>query len=134
MLDVNDFFSRLEFPVLNPAASREALARLTETIPDLPTAYVNLMRERNGFEGFLSEQNYVMFWSIDEVIEYKDGDLVPQYGRGLVLFASNGGTAAYAFDTRHRPMPVMELPFIGSAEDAELLAKDFESFVELLTA
>lgn len=132
MLNVNDFFARLEFPVLNPPASREALARLSEAFRDLPTAYLNLIRERDGFEGFLSEENYVMFWSIDEVIKYKDGCLVPQYGPGLVVFASNGGTAGYAFDTRHCPMPVVEVPFIGSAEDAEILANNFDSFVEWL--
>jgi hypothetical protein len=50
---------------------------------------------------------------------------VSEFAPGIVLFGSNGGGTAFAFDYRAEPQ-VMSIPFHFEFEYAQLLAPDFD--------
>ena len=97
---------------------------------ELPHDYIEFLRASNGGEGFLG-QNYVMLWRVEELKPLDDSYEVAQYAPKLLLFGSNGGGEAYAFNMRVSPWAVVKVPFIGmgDAQSAILLACSFAEFL-----
>lgn len=100
---------------------------------ELPKDYSNFMLSSNGGEGWIGENSYLMLWKIEEILElnskYNVFDLAP----GLLIFGSNGGIDAYAFDTRIEGIPIVDVPFIGmSLNEISYLGGTFEEFLESL--
>jgi len=78
----------------------------------LPEEYIQFLRLKNGGEGFVGQNAYVMFWGLDELAEMNNAYNVKEYVPGLYLFGSDGGGEAYAFDTRSE-MAIVKVPFVG---------------------
>ena len=56
---------------------------------------------------------------------------VDKLAPGLLLFGSDGGGEAFAFDARRVPMRVVSVPFIGMAlADAHELGSSFSAFIQ----
>jgi len=99
----------------------------------LPTEYVAFMLGQDGGEGFVGE-NYVMLWQVKDLPDTNAAYQVAQRVNGLVLFGSDGGGEAFAFDTRNEDKVVV-VPFVGMADvDARAIAADFNGFVDTLAA
>lgn len=92
------------------------------------------MRFTDGGEGFIRPNSYAMLWKIKELLQFNREYAVLEYAPGLLLFGSNGGGKAFAFDLRAEGRsPVVSVPFIGmDLRDALPLAETFDGFLEHL--
>jgi len=98
----------------------------------LPPAYVELMASSNGIEGFIGA-TYLILWPVEQLKELNEGYAIGEFAPGLFLIGSNGGDSGFALDTRHEPMEVKEVPFIGLSHEAtKTVATSFKDFVEFL--
>jgi hypothetical protein len=61
---------------------------------------------------------------------------VSKFAPHLLLFGTDGGGEAYAFDTRTEPWNVVEVPFIGMGEAALAIVRGctFADFLKYLSA
>lgn len=97
----------------------------------LPEDYVGFLLRSNGADGPVGETGYVSLWAINELSELNIGYRVGEFAPGLLLFGSDGGDEAFAFDLRDATMPIVEVPFIGmSLDEARPLAA---TLTEMLT-
>ena len=96
----------------------------------LPVDYVDFMLVSNGADGPLGETGYVSLWQVQEIAQLNKDYRVADFAPGLLLFGSDGGDEAFAFDTRTDPMAVVGVPFIGmSLSEAKPLAGTFTDFL-----
>jgi hypothetical protein len=114
----------------NPPAEASLVRQFeTGSRVQLPEDYATFLHETDGGEGFVGNA-YVVLWRISELIELNRAYQVDKYARGLLLFGSNGGGEAFAFDTRDAARRVVRVPFIGMAfEEAISMAADFSAFL-----
>jgi hypothetical protein len=96
----------------------------------LPSDFKDLLRTSNGGEGYLGNQ-YLMLWSIEEIIDYNAQYDVEKYAPGLLIFGSSGGGEAYAFDYRSGKFDgVVKIPFVGmDLKYTRALASTFTDFL-----
>jgi hypothetical protein len=98
----------------------------------LPADYSAFLRQADGAAGTLSG-NYLVLWAVETLAKYNAGYQVQTWAPGLVLFGSDGGDTAYAFDARDAHMVVVAVPFIGmSLKAARLVAPTFAGFLAAL--
>jgi hypothetical protein len=99
----------------------------------LPNEYKSFMIFSNGAEGSIGKNSYVALWSLDEIVELNKAYSVNEFAHGLVLFGSDGGNTAYAFDKRTPEISVVEIPFIiMDLDDVEKCGKTFDDFLYYL--
>ena len=96
----------------------------------LPGDYRDFISAHDGGEGFIGDQ-YLILWRVGELIDLNRDYEVAKYAPGLLLFGSNGGGEAFAFDTRQsEEMRIRMVPFIGmSLKDATHVADAFDGFL-----
>jgi hypothetical protein len=112
---------------LNLPTSRESIVQIGSQLDiKFPKDYIDFMAKTNGGEGNIGN-SYLVLWSIDELVELNEGYAVKEFANGLVLFGSDGGGTAYAFDTRFEDIPIIEVPFIGM--DLKEISKCSDTFV-----
>lgn len=98
----------------------------------LPEQYRAFIIAHDGGEGFIGEQ-YLILWRARELAELNDAYEVARYAPGLLLFGSNGGGEAFAFDVRNQLMKVVMVPFIGmSLADAIPVADSFDGLLSAM--
>ena len=120
----------------NPGASDQELQLLNNAADGLlPPDYIDWMRASNGGEGFLGPISYLMVWPVDQVLERNCRLDIPQRMPGVILFGSNGGDAAFGFDTSTPSVRVVEIPYldIGTAP-GRVRAAGFTELLEALAA
>ena len=115
-----------------PAAAAHVAAAERDVKKSLPGDFRDFLLVANGGEGMIGE-NYVMLWSADELGQHNESLQVNEYAPGLLLFGSDGGGEAFAFDTRAAPPTVVIVPFVGmSLEEAKPVAPNFTAFLAKL--
>ncbi|WIV21156.1 SMI1/KNR4 family protein [Paenibacillus polygoni] len=98
----------------------------------LPNDYKEIVKVLNGFEGTISN-SYIVFWSVNEVIELNEGYGVDDFAPGIFLFGSDGGNQAYGFDVRDDEMRIITIPFIVmDIDDIEICGEDMNEFYQFL--
>jgi len=98
---------------LNSPAAASAVDGLSARVGvALPESYIEFFKAHDGGEGFIGD-NYIIFWRVEEVVDFNREYEVEIYAPGIFLFASNGGGEGYGFDTLDVAMPVVRVPFIG---------------------
>ncbi|MFZ2165944.1 MAG: SMI1/KNR4 family protein [Propionibacteriaceae bacterium] len=113
----------------DPGVLQQALSDLRVTPPE---DYLQFMLASDGAEGAVGE-GYVQLWSAGELVELNEGYGVKEFAPGLVLFGSDGGDEAFAFDTSTSPARIVNVPFIGMArEEATVLGSTFAGFLSTL--
>ena len=117
----------------HPSAADSEIRELEQSSsPLLPAEYLEFLRESNGGQGFVGDA-YLILWKADEVIEFNGLYEIAKYAPGLLLFGSDGGGDAFAFDTRSEPWPIVMVPFIGMGLDVALpIAPSFAAFFAAL--
>jgi hypothetical protein len=114
----------------NLSASKQAFDGLEKSLPD---DYIEFLAYCNGGEGFIGENSYVIFWTVEELPEMNEAYEVSKYAKELFLFGSDGGGEAYGFDTRSSPATIVQVPFVGMDTSlAQYIADDFSSFLQYL--
>lgn len=86
----------------------------------------------DGGEGPIGAAGYAMLWHASELPLFNTEYEVETYAPGLILFGSDGGGEAFAFDARTRKMSVVQVPFVGL--DLELAQELSDSFWGFLVA
>jgi hypothetical protein len=71
----------------------------------------------DGGVGYVGGGDYAMFWSIDEIAENNTEYEVAIYAPGLILFGSNGGGEAFAFDASQGVATIGIVPFVPMSHD-----------------
>jgi len=95
----------------------------------LPQSYKSFMMKCDGGEGFVGEQ-YLILWKAGELVQFNAEYEVSKYAPSLLLFGSNGGGEAFAFDTRDKNLPIVMVPFIGmSLEETVIVSESFDGFL-----
>jgi len=117
----------------NPPASPDAVSQCQSNLKFLlPADYVQFLERTNGGEGFVGE-NYLMACPVEDLIQCNKDYHVEQRTPGLLLFGSNGGGEAFAFDTRSTPPVIVTVPFIVlNLVDAIVVAPNFTAFLQHL--
>lgn len=122
-----------EFDIQSPV-SNDVIDNFEKTSNmKLPAEYKKFLKLTNGGEGFVGANSYAILWPLEDLIELNKSYNVNEYAPGLVIFGSNGGGEAYAFDTRSGIMDVVQVPFVGMDIDlAQKIAPSFDKFIEKL--
>lgn len=130
-LDFLRFMTDME---LGQSSSKEALDNIEESLQIvLPDEYREFMVEHNGAEGAIGENNYLVIWPVEEVVELNEAYGVSDFTPSLVYFGSDGGGVAYAFDKRTVPINIVKFPFDSiHIEDAEQVANSFGEFIKAI--
>lgn len=115
-----------------PAADLDSLKQFErESGLTLPTEYAEFLMLHNGGEGFIGEA-YLMLWPIEELFQLNKGYDVAHYAPGLLMFGSDGGGEAFAFDVQTKA--IVMIPFIGLEQsDLSPIASTFYQFLEVLS-
>ncbi|NWE18534.1 SMI1/KNR4 family protein [Pseudomonas sp. P7548] len=110
---------------LNPPAEREAINEVVKALGfSLPESYLDFLRAHNGGEGFIGD-NYIIFWSAEELEAFNREYEVATYAPGIFLFASDGGGEGYGFDMQDVNRPIVRMPFVGMERQyADVVARD----------
>src|SRR5262245_13535397 len=77
----------------------------------LPHDYIELLHIMDGGEGFVGS-TYVRFYPSNKLALLNKAYAVEEFAPGLVIFGSNGGGEAFAFDNRQEQQLVVQIPFI----------------------
>jgi len=117
----------------NPRADEHLIRRFeTESGFRLPEEYAQFLQHANGGEGFVGNA-YVILWRVEELLEMNKAYRVAELAPGLLLFGSDGGGEAFAFDTRSGAKRIVSVPFVGmELKLARAIAVDFKMFLEEL--
>lgn len=98
----------------------------------LPQDYTSFLKQANGGEGLVGPSAYLILFAVDELASLNKAYHVEDYVPGLLVFGSDGGGEAFAFNARDS-MRVVRVPFVGmDASVVEPLADNFTTFIEHL--
>lgn len=98
-----------------------------------PPGYADFASLADGAEGFVGEA-YLSMWPVNRLVALNAMVNVSRFAPGMVLFATDGGTQAYAFDGRQTPVSIVEVHIVTLRwSEATPLATDFEAFLRHLS-
>ncbi len=117
----------------HPPADASALQQLErEAGFRLPEDYAWFLKQMDGGEGFVGSA-YLILWPVGDLLEMNKAYQVAEYAPGLLLFGSNGGGEAFAFDTRKEDRSIVSVPFVGMELTlVRPLGSNFKGFLEEL--
>lgn len=117
----------------NPGASEVSLHSLIKNSwVALPEWYLNLLRISNGAEGLVGN-SYLGLWPAEEIIDINNNYCSREFHPGMLLFGSNMGGVAYAFDGREGKASIVEVPFDSIDPDDMIHRGDtVDDFLEFL--
>jgi hypothetical protein len=94
---------------------------------EFPNDYKEFLQFTNGLEGPTGD-NYIVLWSVDEVIQLNRAYHVTEFVPNMIIFGSDGADEAFALDTTN--MTIVNFPFIGMGQiDSQKIAETFEDFL-----
>jgi hypothetical protein len=105
-----DFIATLD---CNPPATASDVRAAEEALSiHFPDDYAAFVRSCNGAAGPIGDTGYIDLWPVTELAGRNAAYAVSEYAPNLVIFASDGGDTAYAFD-KGNDLAIVETPFIG---------------------
>lgn len=115
----------------NPPASAAAVQQVENSCGfHFPDDYAQFILGANGGEGFIGSDVYLILWPIEDLLRLNNAYEVAAYAPGLLLFGSDGGGEAFAFDTHSRGS-VVSVPFVGMDRGlARPMGSNFQEFLE----
>ncbi|MFN5028099.1 MAG: SMI1/KNR4 family protein [Burkholderiales bacterium] len=120
------------FETVAPAAEAAVSRAQAQLNMRLPADYVEFLYWSNGGEGIIGE-TYLMLWQVEDLAKLNIAYEVEEYAAGLLLFGSNGGGEAFAFDTQKLHWEVVRVPFVGMDKtEAIPVATTFADFFRIL--
>jgi len=99
----------------------------------LPDDYLEFIRESNGGEGIIGERHYLSLWKIEELAKLNKDYDTEIYAPGYLIFGSDGGGTAYAFDKANGN--IVSFQFVGMMleDEPNLWGNSFTAFLENLS-
>jgi hypothetical protein len=98
----------------------------------LPGDYSAFLRKSNGGWGEIGAHR-LQLWPVEELLEYNRACRAAERAPGLLLFGSNGGGEAFAFDRERPAAPVVMVPVLPmDRNEAVDVAPTFGEFLERL--
>jgi hypothetical protein len=111
-MNPREFVESLDQVALRDGASEQELLAASRRIGEVFTAeYFDLLRLSNGLHGFTKSGSYLDLWPIHQIGERNRSYKVDLKKDGLLLFGSDGGLEAFAFDV-FSPGLIVRVPFI----------------------
>lgn len=99
----------------------------------LPKEYKEFLEKTNGAEGFVGDNSFVNLWRAEELQKLNADYEVENYAPGFLIFGSDGGGEAFAFDLTAPNMPIVKMLFVGMGrETATPISATFWEFLEAL--
>lgn len=126
MSDVNLLTARLERRA--PASSHDIDDLISRSKIEFPPDYLEFMRQSDGAEGPIGNERYLVLWSTKNIIELNEQYHVDEFAPQLLVFGSDGGGEAFAFDRRTKPATIVRVPFIGF-DEAVIYGSRFDDFL-----
>lgn len=100
---------------------------------NLPDDYKQFLLLSDGVTGNIGN-NYVDLWSVDNVINLNKEHNVSEFFPGFVLFGTDGGNEAYAFDFRNEDLQIIQTSLIPLDENSSnVISDNFIGLLEKLT-
>lgn len=96
-----------------PEAIAELEARLDVKFPD---DYKGFLMQSSGAEGPIGAESYLVLWPLDDIADHNLGYKVAEFAPNLVLFGSNGGGTAYAFERLGSDIEVVSVELVDMSE------------------
>ena len=128
--DWQRYSAKLDLQIPATVHDVEACERALELV--FPLEYKEFLRKTNGAEGIVGEHSYAIFWRVSELAKFNEAYQVQRYAPGYLLFGSDGGGEAFAFDIT-KNMTIFTLPFVGMSRDvADGQGTTFWQFLEEL--
>ena len=116
-----------------PVTSKQITAFSIASGLTLPQDYTAFMNKANGGEGLVGPNAYLILFAVDELVSLNKAYQVEDYVPGLLIFGSDGGGEAFAFNARDA-MRIVRVPFVGmDPSTVETLADNFSAFIEYLS-
>lgn len=117
-------------------ATTEALEAFRAVIPSgMPASYISLLSFSDGGEGPLAVQPFYLCLDSTTEIVASRSSATPRQSEfeNIFIFGSNGGGEYLALDLRRsQPWPVVSVDMVVGIESAEVVAEDFDSFLNLV--
>jgi hypothetical protein len=117
-------------------ASAQTIEKLGAAAPDeLPASYLQLLSATDGGEGPLPVNpfNLCLDPAHEVIARLSNGNYGQSEFDGFLIFGGNGGGEYLAFDMRQgAPWPVVTLDMVAGAASAEIVATDFDQFMDLI--
>ena len=118
----------------NPGASEEEIGDAERALDvAFPRVYREFLAYSNGAEGPIGSEHYLVLWSTKELVRINESYEMQTELPGIVLFGSDGGDRAYAFDYRLPTPGVTTLSLLLlNFDEVTTVYPDFTSFLERL--
>lgn len=117
-------------------ASAQTLEELRAAAPDeLPAGYLQLLSMSDGGEGPLPVHplNLCLDPAHEVIARLGNGNYGQPEFTDFLIFGGNGGGEYLALDMRGgAPWPVVTIDMVGGPESAEIVATDFDRFIDLI--
>lgn len=92
--------------------------------------YEQYLMEFNGGSGMIGEDNYLILWSQDEIVEFNRDYAVEEFLTNILLIGSDGGEVAYGINSK---CEYIQVPFIPmDDEEVLVIAATFGEFIQYL--
>ena len=119
-----------------PGAPAEVIEALRAAAPgELPRSYLQLLSVTNGGEGPLPVNPFNLCLDPAEEVTARlgNGDYGEPDFNGFLIFGGNGGGEYLALDMRHgAPWPVVTIDMVAGPESADVVATNFDTFIDLI--
>ncbi len=93
--------------------------------------FLEFIKKYNGAEGILGENNFILFWKIEQLIALNPYYKGVKECDGLLFFASNGSNLGYAFEKKSGW--IVGIDFLDiSFTQPEIMAQSFDLFLNKL--
>lgn len=122
-----------------PGLDEDALRDLREVcaalgLATLPDDYLSALSFTDGGEGFIGGA-FLRLYCLAFVRDLNPAYQVERFAPGLVIFATDGGGEAYAFDVRATPPQIVQVPLIPlDLKYAKPMGRTFTAFLDHLIA
>lgn len=114
----------------NPGATDAAIGDCESALSvELPSDFKRFLKLSNGGEGPIGTSSYLQLWRVEQIPSRNDDYGVAEFAPGIVIFGSDGGSEAYAFDYRRSEAQVISIPFHLELQYARCLSRTFDGFL-----
>ncbi len=117
-----------------PGVSKSELQKTESELGiKFPEEYASFLLESNGAEGAIGEAAYLVLWPLEKISPLNQMNEVEKDAPHLILFGSDGGGTAFAFDKRFASLPIVEIEYIDiGLEEPELRGQTLSEFLEYM--